>query len=82
MSTATLTSKGQLTVPKRIRDHLRIGAGDRVVFLVNEEGEIVVRSANSDVRDLRGLLRSPARRRAVTVDDMNAAIFKAHAARR
>lgn len=34
MSTATLTSKGQTTVPKEIREHLRLHAGDRIEFVI------------------------------------------------
>lgn len=79
MSTATMTSKGQLTVPKTIRERLRISTGDRVAFIVNDQGEVVVRSANRDVKELRGLLRVDGRRKsAAKVEDMNAAILKAH----
>ncbi|HEX7729715.1 MAG TPA: AbrB/MazE/SpoVT family DNA-binding domain-containing protein [Terracidiphilus sp.] len=39
----TLTSKGQVTIPKRIRESLNLGPGSRVVFDVNEQGDIVLR---------------------------------------
>ena len=39
----TITSKGQVTIPKRIRDSLNLGPGSRVVFDVNDQGEIVLR---------------------------------------
>jgi antitoxin PrlF len=81
--TATVTSKGQMTVPKPIRDRLRIGAGDLVDFAINDRGEIVVRAATSDVRELKGLLRAGrARKPAVTIERMNAAILKEHARKR
>ncbi len=83
MHTATMTSKGQMTVPKPIRDRLRIGAGDQVDFIINDRGEIVVRAATSDVKELKGLLRSRRERKpAVTVEEMNATIVKEHAGRR
>ena len=83
MSTATMTSKGQMTVPKAIRQRLRIGAGDRVDFIVNDDGDIIVRSANNDVGELRGMLRSGRTKSApASVEAMNAAILKAHTARR
>ena len=44
MST-TLTVKGQVTIPKKVRDALRLAAGDQVDFDVNGEGEVVVRKA-------------------------------------
>ena len=82
MATATMTSKGQMTVPKSIRDRLRIGAGDRIHFVVNDHGEVVVRPARGDVTALRGLLVPLAgRRTAVSVEGMNEAILKAHSRR-
>ena len=41
----TLTSKGQVTIPKRIRDALDLAPGSSVDFAVNSEGEVVVRKA-------------------------------------
>jgi AbrB family looped-hinge helix DNA binding protein len=83
MHTATMTSKGQMTVPKPIRERLRIGAGDQVDFVINDRGEIVVRAATGDVKELKGLLRAGrARQTAVSVERMNAAILKAHARKR
>ena len=39
----TITSKGQVTIPKRIRDSMNLGTGSRVIFDVNDSGEIVLR---------------------------------------
>ena len=79
MHSATMTSKGQMTVPKPIRDRLRLAAGDQVDFVVNERGEIVVRAATSDVKELKGLLRSGrSGKTAVRLEDMEKAILKAH----
>lgn len=83
MHTATMTSKGQMTVPKPIRDRLRIGAGDLVDFIINDRGEIVVRAATSDVRELKGLLRAGrAGKPAVSIERMNTAILREHARKR
>lgn len=81
MPTATVTSKGQITIPKEVRELLRVDAGDQVDFIVNERGDVVVRSATADVRELRGMLKRP-RRRAVSVEGMNAAILREHARKR
>ena len=68
MPSATLTSKGQLTLPKAIRDRLRLGAGDRVDFVVEDDGTIVLKPATAHVRELKGFLigrassRCPSRR--------------------
>ena len=83
MATATMTSKGQMTVPRVIRVRLRIGAGDRLDFVVNEQGDVVVRPAKGDITSLRGLLASPrSKKRRVTIEDMTAAILQSHARRR
>ena len=42
----TMTSKGQVTIPKRVRDALRLAPGDGVEFDVNRDGEVVVHKAN------------------------------------
>jgi len=73
MATATLTSKGQLTLPKKIRDHLKVATGDAVDFVIGADGEVRVRAGNVDVRDLQGLLHKPGRR-AVTLEQMDEAI--------
>lgn len=73
MPTATLSSRGQLVIPKSVRDHMRLQAGDRVDFVVQDDGEVVVRPAAADVRDLRGMLRKPGRE-PVPISEMEAAI--------
>lgn len=75
MPASTLTSKGQLTVPKSIRDRLGLHEGDRVEFRVTEDGEVVVEVATMDLLDLRGALKSRGCR--VTVEEMEEAVRKA-----
>src|SRR5258706_14421252 len=53
---ATLTSKGQLTLPKVIRERLRVRAGDHVELNWQDDGTFIVRAATVDVRELKGLL--------------------------
>jgi antitoxin PrlF len=77
MPTATVTSKGQVTIPKAVRDLMQIDAGDQIDFVVTERGEVLVRSVNLDVRELRGLLKRRVRR-CVNVEEMNAAILREH----
>ena len=45
--TTTMTVKGQVTVPKKVREALRLSPGDGVEFDVNREGEVVVRKAGA-----------------------------------
>jgi len=75
MPASTLTSNGQLTVPKAIRDQLGLHEGDRVEFRVMGDGQVVVEAATVDLRDLRGVLKRRGRR--VTVEEMEEAVRKA-----
>jgi AbrB family looped-hinge helix DNA binding protein len=75
-----LTSKGQLTLPKPIRDRLRLAAGDRVDFVVKDDGTVVLRPVTVDVRDLRGLLERKGRK-PLSIEAMNAVIRRRAAGR-
>jgi len=81
MPTATVSSKGRITIPKAVREILRVDAGDQVDFVLTERGEVIVRGVSLDVRELKGLLKGP-RRRAISVDEMNTAILRRHATKR
>ena len=72
MSTATLTSKGQITSPADVRRVLNVQAGDRVEFVQVEPGRFELVAATRSVRELKGLFGKPAR--TVSVDEMNRAI--------
>jgi len=72
MSTATITSKGQITIPKEIRDALNLHPGDRLDFII-DNGRVYVQPADVDVRSLSGLLYKPGRT-PVSLDEMDAAI--------
>lgn len=51
-----VSPKGQVTVPKRVRDHLGIAAGSAVEFEVTDSGDVVLRKRPDSARPLRGLL--------------------------
>ena len=79
MTTAALTSKGQVTIPAEVRRRLGLGTGDRIEFVELDDGGFAIRPAVDDVRSLKGLLRKPAK--PVSVEDMDAAIRSRAAAR-
>jgi antitoxin PrlF len=56
---ATLTSKGQLTLPKEIRDRLGLDAGAILDFQLAGDDTITARRVDPDARRVRGLLKSP-----------------------
>ena len=66
---ATLTSKGQLTLPKEIRDRLGLGAGATLDFQLLPDNTITARAVKPDARSIRGLLKSP-HAKALTVTQM------------
>jgi antitoxin PrlF len=73
MPIATVTSKGQITLPKEIRDRLKLEPGTRINFAVDASGQVVLKPLNYDFRSLRGILKSR-RKRPVTIEEMNEAI--------
>ncbi|MFZ0659359.1 MAG: type II toxin-antitoxin system PrlF family antitoxin [Candidatus Binataceae bacterium] len=74
MTVSTITSKGQTTIPGEIRRHLKLKPGDRIQFIVEDDGKVVLVPATIDVSELKGLL-APAPRR-VSLEAMDAAIRK------
>jgi AbrB family looped-hinge helix DNA binding protein len=70
--TAKITAKGQITVPKPIREYLKLAKGDRIEFLIGVNGKVTIMPATADVRKLKGMVAKPDK--PVTVDDMKRAI--------
>ena len=60
MAEATITSKGQITIPKEVRDRLRLKSGHRVEFFFEPGGKVIFRPRTGDIRDLRGVLKKAA----------------------
>jgi antitoxin PrlF len=75
MPTATLTTKGQVTIPKAVRKHLGVDTGDRLSFVVQDDGTVIVKPITRDVRELGGLLHRPGRR-AVSISEMERGIAR------
>jgi len=79
MSKARMTSKGQITVPKEVRLKLNLKPGDRVLFIVEDDGAVRMRAANKDISSLRGILPPPKRK--ATIDEIEASIARSAVAR-
>jgi antitoxin PrlF len=73
MPTATLTSKGQTVIPKAIRDRLGLQPGDELDFVVQDNGDVLIRPATEDIRRLKGLLHRPDRS-PISVEKMDQSI--------
>ena len=68
MPTSTITTKGQITIPKQIRNLLNIDKGDRVEFLVDENGTVTLWPVTTVVTELKGLVSKP--EKYVSLQDM------------
>ena len=73
MALATLTTKGQVTIPKQIRETLKLHAGDKIEFTVTKNREAVIRPISKKVDDIFSKLYRPTRK-IVSVKSMNDAI--------
>lgn len=80
MTTATLTSKGQITIPAIVRQALQVDTGDRVEFVEIEPGRFEMVAATRSVTELKGMFGKSAKR--VSIADMNEAIAKRGASAR
>ncbi|MDO9394388.1 MAG: AbrB/MazE/SpoVT family DNA-binding domain-containing protein [Methylotenera sp.] len=78
MSTATLTSKGQITIPAAVRASLNLENGSRVEFVESANGQFLIVAATSSVQRLKGLLRKP--QAPVSIEQMNQMIASRGAA--
>lgn len=73
MTTATITSKGQITLPKLVRIRLGLEPGHRVEFVETDAG-FLVKPATKDIRSLKGILPKP--RQSVTVEAMDRSLAR------
>lgn len=77
MPTSTLTSKGQITLPKAIRERLGLRTGDVLEFRFDERGQVVLRpAAESTVDRVSGVLHHLAKDHPVDVEEMRRAVLR------
>jgi len=72
MTAATVTSRGQITIPANVRKALAVEAGDRVEFIQIEPGQFLLVAVNHFVTELKGMFGKPAK--VVSIEDMNRAV--------
>jgi antitoxin PrlF len=70
MAIATVTSKGQITLPKEVREYLHLAEGDRVEFVIEGKGMVQVRPLAGSVRGLFGCLRGSGGRTAPSLEEL------------
>jgi AbrB family looped-hinge helix DNA binding protein len=69
---STLTSKGQLTIPKSIRKKFKLHRGDKIEFFVDKEGAIVLVPVKLSVKELKGMVPPP--KKVISLEEMQEAI--------
>jgi antitoxin PrlF len=75
MPVSTITVKRQTTIPKKIRKHLKIHPGDKIDFIIEKGGKVVLEPATLDVKELEGILHKPGIK-PVSIEDMKEAVKK------
>ncbi len=75
MVESTITTKGQCVVPKKIRDYMQLNPGDKIDFIIREDGAVYVRPVTLDVRELKGQLKESGRE-PVSLEKIEKAIRK------
>jgi AbrB family looped-hinge helix DNA binding protein len=80
MPRSTVTSKGQVTIPKEVRDELGLKPGDRVEFIKDASGKTTLQPIRSNFMALKGIIKSPLKR-PMTIEEMDAAVGRALVAR-
>jgi AbrB family looped-hinge helix DNA binding protein len=75
MATATVTSKGQITIPAKVRSKLGIETGDRIEFVDIGQGQFAIVAATRSIKELKGIFRGR-RKKPVSVEEMNRAVAR------
>lgn len=73
MSIATVTTKGQVTIPKEIRDYLKLETGSKIEFVIDQSGNVKIVPLNVPLEALSGVLHRPGMKSA-TLEEMEIAI--------
>ncbi len=74
MALSTLTSKGQITIPKSLRESMSIDAGDKIEFIINEQNEVVIKPITKKASEVFGLLNKYKKNKAVSIEEMDQAV--------
>lgn len=76
MATATVTSKGQVTIPKEVREFLRVNQGDQLEFRIEDDGSVRLRRPGRSILELAGILHRPGMK-PVSIEEMHESMLEA-----
>lgn len=81
MITSTISSKGQITIPKKIRELLKAEISDKIVFIPLENGKVMISTKQNSATELFGILKHKRLAKPVSLEEMESAIQKKRAKR-
>ena len=81
MITSIVSSKGQVTIPKKIREFLKVGKFDKIFFIPLEEGKVMITNKQIPASELFGMLKHRKPQKPVSVEEMESGIHKRRAER-
>ena len=76
METGTLSSKGQITIPKKIREYLNIQTSEKILFIPVEDGKVLITAEQKSATSIFGILKHRRKERPVSAKQMEDAIQK------
>ncbi len=76
METGTLSSKGQITIPKKIRDFLHVQTSEKLIFIPLEEGKVLITTEQKSATSIFGILKHRKKKQPASFDQMDSAIQK------
>jgi len=74
VSLSTVTTKGQVTIPKDIRESMAIDAGDKIEFIINAQNDVVIKPITKKAIDVFGQLSQYKKDKPLSIEEMNEAI--------
>jgi len=74
VSLSTVTTKGQVTIPKDIRESMVIDAGDKIEFIINAQNDVVIKPITKKAIDVFGQLSQYKKDKPLSIEEMNEAI--------
>ena len=76
MLNSVITSKGQVTIPKKIREFLKVRTSDKIIFTTIEAGKVLITTRQISASALFGMLKHRKPARPVSLNEMDSAIRK------
>ena len=81
MMIGTISSKGQVTIPKKIREFLKVESSDKIVFIPLEDGKVLITNKQNPASALFGMLKHRRLPQPISLEEMKTAIDKRRTAR-